>query len=162
MATQLDDPEDRRVRRPHRRDAGQHGPAAPQHPRRAAGGAADRRRNRLRSRAAHRLPAPLRRKDRRERSRPAVGSVHRPAGLPGRDEHEPRLVAVRREAAGLRGAGEGPAHAGDHRRVEPHRQPPGGHGGLRAGPGQFHARSCAPSANGRRSSTCSRRFAAPG
>ena len=50
--------------------------------------------------AAHRLPAPLRREDRREPHRPAVDPLHRPAGLPGRDEHESRLGAGGREAAG--------------------------------------------------------------
>jgi NADH-quinone oxidoreductase subunit D len=49
--------------------------------------------------AAHRLPAPLRRKDRREPHAAAVDSLHRPHGLPGGDEHESRLVADRREAA---------------------------------------------------------------
>ena len=41
--------------------------------------------------------------DRREPHAAAVHPLHRPHGLPGRDEHEPRLVAGRREAAGLRG-----------------------------------------------------------
>ena len=99
MATQLDDPAHHRVRRPHRRDARQHGAAAPQHARRAAAGAADRRRGRLRGHAAPRLPAPLRREDRRERHAAPVHPLHRPDGLPGRDEHEPRLLAGRREAA---------------------------------------------------------------
>ena len=48
--------------------------------------------------AAHRLSAPLRREDRREPHAAAVDSVHRPDGLPGRDEHESRLVAGGREA----------------------------------------------------------------
>ena len=39
----------------------------------------------------------------------------------------------------LEAAGEGPAPAGDDVRVEPHRQPPGGHGLLRARSGEFHA-----------------------
>ena len=52
---------------------------------------ADRRRSRARGHAAHRLSAPLRRKDRRKPRVPAVDSVHRPHGLSGRDEHESRL-----------------------------------------------------------------------
>ena len=63
---------------------------------------------------------------------------------------------------GLRGAGKGPAPAGDHRRAEPDRQPPGGDGGLWARPGNVSARFCMPSASGRRSSTCSKRSAVPG
>ncbi len=77
-------PDHHRVRRPHRRDARQHGAAAPQHARRAAARAADRRRGHLRSHAAPRLPAPLRREDRRERHADPVHPVHRPDGLPGR------------------------------------------------------------------------------
>ena len=85
--------------------------------------------------AAHRLPAPLRREDRREPHAAAVDSVHRPDGLPGRDEHESRLVAGRREAVQHEAAREGAAPARDHRRAEPHRQPPGRHGRLRPRPG---------------------------
>ena len=100
-----------RVRRPHGRDARQHGPAASEHARRAAARAADRWRNRLRSRAAHRLSASLRGKDRREPHAAAVDSVHRPDGLPGRDEHESRLVARGREADELPRARTRPASA---------------------------------------------------
>ena len=84
--------------------------------------------------AAHRLPAPLRRKDRREPHAAAVDSVHRPHGLPGRDEHESRLVAGGREADGLPRAGTRPASARADLRAEPHRQPPGRHGRVRPRP----------------------------
>ncbi len=55
-------PDRHRVRRSHRRDARQHGTAAPQHARRAAPGAAHRRRGHLRGHAAPGLSAPLREK----------------------------------------------------------------------------------------------------
>ncbi len=42
--------------------------------------------------------------DRREPHAAAVHPLHRPHGLPGRGEHEPRFFAGGREAAGLRGA----------------------------------------------------------
>ena len=127
-------PADRRVRRPHRRDARQHGAAAPQHARRAAPGAAHRRRGHLRGDAAPGLPAPLRREDRRERHADPVHPLHRPHGLPGRDEHEPGLLAGGREAVRHEDPGEGEGHPRHHRRDEPHRQPPRRHGGLRPRP----------------------------
>ena len=60
--------------------------------------------------AAHRLSAPLGREDRRESHAAAVPALHRPARLPGRHEHEPRLGAVRREAAGARRCSEKTRH----------------------------------------------------
>ena len=53
------------------------------------------------------------------------------------DEHESRLGAGGREADGARTAREGQAPACDHRRDEPHRQPPGRHGGVRPDLGTF-------------------------
>ncbi len=87
---------------------------------------------------AHRLPAPLRREDRREPHAAPVDSLHRPDGLSGRDEHESRLGPDGREAAEARSAGKGPAPARDHRRAEPHRQPPGRGRDLRPGPRHLH------------------------
>src|SRR5215468_3863189 len=69
----------------------------PQHPWRAASRPADRWRGCLRGDAAPGLSAPLRREDRRERDAHPVHPVHRSHGLPGGDEHEPRLFARRRE-----------------------------------------------------------------
>ena len=63
---------------------------------------------------------------------------------------------------GYRRAGEGPAPAGADLRAEPDRQPPGRHGGATGSTWARSARSCTPSASGKRFSTCSRRRAAPG
>ena len=64
--------------------------------------------------AAHRLPAPLCREDRREPHADPVDPLHRPHGLPGRDEHEPRLVAGRREAVRHEDPREGAGHPRHH------------------------------------------------
>ena len=68
------DPESGRIRPAQRRDAGEHGPAASQHARRVAAGVADRRRGGRRGDAAHRLPAPLRRRRSARTSRPGSTS----------------------------------------------------------------------------------------
>ncbi len=129
-------PDHRRVRRPHRGNAGQHGPAAPEHPRRAAARPAHRRRDRLGSRAAPRLPAPLCREDRRERDADPVHPLHRPDGLPRRHEHEPRLLPRRREAVrhDREDTRKGQRHPRHHLRAEPHRQPPCRDGDVRPRP----------------------------
>ena len=129
----------RGVRRPHRRDARQHGPAAPQHARRAPGGAADRRRSGLEVDAAHRLSAPLRGEDRRERApRQWIPYTDRMDYLAGMNMNLGWSLAVEK----LLGM-EVPEKARHLRvlivRTESHRQPPGGRGNVRAGPGQFHA-----------------------
>jgi len=67
------------------------GPQQSQHARRVAAGVADRRRGGHRGNAADRLSAPLGRKDRRESHSAAVSALHRPARLPSRHQHEPRL-----------------------------------------------------------------------
>src|SRR4051812_11515583 len=120
-------PDRYRVRRPHRRDARQHGPAAPEHPRRAPAGPAHRRRGHLRGHPAPGLPAPLRREDRRELAPDPVHPVHGPHGLPGRDEHEPRLLAGRGETLRDETAGEGQRHPRTDLRAEPRRVAPGRH-----------------------------------
>src|SRR3974390_899923 len=56
--------------------------------------------------AVHPPPRPPgRREDRRERHPDPVHPVHGPDGLPGRDEHEPWLLARHREAVRDEGAG---------------------------------------------------------
>ena len=99
--------------------------------------------------AAHRLSAPLRGEDRREPHPAAVDSLHRPDGLPRRDEHEPRHGPARREAARDGSARKGDDAAGDHRRTGP-RSPATWSGmgayGLDLG---RSARFCTPSASGK-------------
>ena len=128
-----------RIRPAKRRDAGEHGPAASEHARRAAAGLADRRRGGRRGDAAHRLSAPLGGEDRRTSHAAPVHPLHRPHGLPGRGKHEPRLFVGRREVDGPRNRGEGPALAGDDLRAVSHRQPSRGRLHLRPRPGQLHA-----------------------
>ncbi len=74
------------------RNARQHGPAAPVHPRRAADRAADRRGDGAGGRAT--LGHPQRCKEKSPRTWPTTKATprHRPPGLPGGHEQQPRLV----------------------------------------------------------------------
>ena len=115
-----------------------------------------------RSRAAYRLSASLRGEDRREPHAAAVDSVHRPDGLSGRDEHESRLVAVRREAAQPSDSRKGPPPARDHCRDAAGSPATWSAWGRMASTWARSARSSTPSANGNGSSTCSKKPAALG
>ena len=86
---------------------------------------------------ASRLPAPLRREDRRERHADPVHPVHGPDGLPGRDEHEPRLRPRRRETLRDGRPRKGQCHPRPRLRTEPYRLAPRRHGGVRPRPRHF-------------------------
>ena len=104
----LDNPGDhsrRDVR--HQRAGDQHGPAAPEHARRAARGPAPRRREGGRRRRRDRLPAPRHREAEREPQLDADHPAHRPDGLRRGGDQQRRLLRDRREADGDRGAAAG-------------------------------------------------------
>jgi hypothetical protein len=95
-------------------------------------------------------------------SPPAVHPVHRPDGLSGGDEHESRLGSRRREADEVRGEREGPAPAGADRRTSTGSPATWSAWGPTASTSARSARFSTRFASGRRSSTSSRRPAAPG
>ena len=114
---------DQRAR--HRPVRHQHGPAAPQHPRRLPDEPAGRRRDDHRPQAGHGLHAPQPREDRRAEHVPDELPVHRPARLPDQHGEQLRLRPGRRAADGRRrqAARAGRVHPRDHGRADPDRQP---------------------------------------
>ena len=100
---------------------GQHGAAAPQHPRRLPHGAGAGGRERRRAGAGDRLPAPLPREDRRAQHLHHEHALHRPAGLHHVHVEQLRLCAGGGEADGPPGARARRLHPRDHGRADPRR-----------------------------------------
>ena len=107
----------------HDRARSQHGAAAPEHPRRAACGAASRRRARRRLGRGHRLPPSRHREALRAPRLGANRVAHRPDGLRRRGEQQPGLLRDGREAHVARGAAARAVHPDDPGGTAADRQP---------------------------------------
>ena len=126
------------------------GPAAPRHPRRAAGDRGAGRRVHPQERAGAGLHPPHARKDGRGEDLRAVPAQHGPGGLPACARLELGLRGRGGKAHGDHGAAAGRVHPRHHLRAQPHLLPPALVGGLPAGPGRLHpdpVRVCRPRAD---------------
>ena len=119
-----------------RRDAHQHGSAAPVDPRRAPGRAQARRREGRGPGPGPGLPPPRRREAVRERRLPPGHLLHGPARVRQRAVQRVGAGHGLREAARRRGPAPGRIHPGPLRRAEPRREPRTVHGLDGAGPGR--------------------------